>query len=287
MTPQKRFTSIGATPLTPERLKMPRCSGAPGLWLAIGLALLAAGLAPAPAAALVHFDFDQAFYAHPGRQVWDFSVTRVDSVYHIFYHSIPEAKPGAANADTIWTAASPDLKHWSAPVPILFSGTGVWDTNAVWAPDIFRDEPNDRWGLAYTGADTSMNQRMGLAFSPDLVTWTPGVNPALAPDPSIYNWKPDGSWSDFRDPFVWQQDGSWHVLLTAKQLNTGRPLPRHQPGPAAVDRRRSAVPQRRRDRRTRYWKAASTTSSTAGTTCSSASSTRWASATSAPRTRPT
>jgi predicted GH43/DUF377 family glycosyl hydrolase len=172
----------------------------------------------APAArALVRFDFEQAYYSHPQRQVWDFSVTKVDSTYHIFYHSIHEATPHATNADTLWHATSPDLRHWNAPEPILTSGTGHWDTASVWAPDVFRDEDNDRWGLAYTGADAGMNQRMGLAFSQDLFTWTPAVNPILEPDSAAYNWSPTGLWSDFRDPFLWQDGGGWHVLLTAKQ----------------------------------------------------------------------
>ncbi|MFN2372110.1 MAG: hypothetical protein ABR506_13295, partial [Candidatus Krumholzibacteriia bacterium] len=118
-----------------------------------GLALAAVVLAAAmPAAALVRFDFDQAFYSHPGRQVWDFSVTRVDSLYHIFYHTILESTPHSSYADTIWHATSTDLTHWDEPVPIVLSGTGAWDAGAVWAPDIFRDEAGGRWGLAYTGA---------------------------------------------------------------------------------------------------------------------------------------
>ena len=171
----------------------------------------------APAAALLRIDFDQAFYVHPGRQVWDFSVTRVDSLYHIFYHSIHESTPHASFADTIWQSSSPDLVQWDEPRPILFSGTGAWDTSAIWAPDIFRDEAGDRWGLAYTGADAGMNQRLGLAYSQDLVTWTPTTNPKHAPDPDFYDWDPAGTWSDFRDPYVWWQDDQWNLLLTARR----------------------------------------------------------------------
>jgi len=184
--------------------------------LACGL-LLSVALGAGPAAALVRFDFETAYYVHHGRQVWDFSVTRVDSTYHIFYHSIFETTPHASYADTIWHATGRDLAHWDAPVPILFSRTGAWDTTAIWAPDIFRDEANDRWGLAYTGADLAANQRMGMAFSSDLVTWTPAANPVLEPDTLQYAWKPDGAWSDFRDPFVWQEGAQWNLLLTAKQ----------------------------------------------------------------------
>lgn len=185
--------------------------------LASWAVLAFAWAAATPAAALLRIDFDQAFYVHPGRQVWDFSVTRVDSIYHIFYHSIHESTPHASFADTIWQASSQDLVHWDKPRPILFSGTGAWDTSAIWAPDIFRDEANDRWVLAYTGADAAMNQRLGQAYSTDLVTWAPAINPTLAPDPDLYDWDPDGAWSDFRDPYVWRQDGQWHQLATARK----------------------------------------------------------------------
>ena len=169
------------------------------------------------ARALVHFDFEQKFYVHPGHQTWDFSLVRADSLYHIFYHTALDI-PTGSRADTIWHATSADLARWGQPEPILPSGTAAWDSVSVWAPDIFRDEANQRWVLAYTGADTVMNQSMGLAYSPDLFTWTPEpANPVLTPDPALYLWGPDRTWSDFRDPFVWREENQWHVLVTAKQ----------------------------------------------------------------------
>jgi len=190
-----------------------------GLLLSVAVALDLG--APRPAAAFVRFDFEQAYYVHPGRQVWDFSVTRPDSVYHIFYHTIHEMTPHSSYADTIWHATSPDLVHWDAPVPVVFSGTAAWDTSAVWAPDVFRDEANGRWGLAYTGAGAGMNQRLGLAFSSDLAAWSSAANPVLAPDSAVYQWSLTGTWSDFRDPFLWRDADTWHVLLTAKQPGVG------------------------------------------------------------------
>ncbi|MBE0565488.1 MAG: hypothetical protein IH621_06020 [Krumholzibacteria bacterium] len=207
--------------MTSDRTHPARCRSATCSPAGLGLMLaLITAVAP-PAAALVRFDFDQAYYAHPGRQVWDFSVTRVDSVYHIFYHTILESTPHSSYGDTIWHATSSDLIHWDEPGPIIVSGTGAWDASAVWAPDIFRDEAGARWGLAYTGADAGMNQRLGLAWSEDLVQWSPAANPVHEPEPGIYAWDPAGTWSDFRDPFLWRQDDTWHLLLTAKQDWTG------------------------------------------------------------------
>lgn len=207
--------------MIPCRTTSARRRSATGTRAVPGLVLAAVVLAAVPSAALVRFDFDQAYYGHPGRQVWDFSVTRVDSLYHIFYHTIHETTPLSTYGDTIWHASSPDLVHWDEPVPILTSGTGAWDAGAVWAPDIFRDEAGARWGLAYTGADAGMNQRVGLVWSTDLQTWAPAANPVLEPDPGVYAWDPEGLWSDFRDPFLWRQDGAWHLILTAKKDWTG------------------------------------------------------------------
>jgi sucrose-6-phosphate hydrolase SacC (GH32 family) len=170
------------------------------------------------ATALVRFDFEQKFYRHPGRQVWDFSIIRPDSVYHIFYHSINELTPSAVHGDTIWQASSLDLKHWSSPTPILTVGQGPWDAGAIRAPDVFRDEANKRWGIAYTGCDASYNQSICLAYSTDLLQWTKAPeNPTIQPDSSLYVWDKNGAWSNFRDPFIYRQDSRWHVLVTAQQ----------------------------------------------------------------------
>jgi sucrose-6-phosphate hydrolase SacC (GH32 family) len=67
-----------------------------------------------------------------------------------------------------------------------------------------------------------MNQRISLAFSDDLYSWTKSrFNPIVTPDPDVYVWDPDGWWSDFRDPFVWAQDGIYHMLVTAKLEGDG------------------------------------------------------------------
>ena len=182
------------------------------------LGVLMLVLSAVPALALVHFDFDQKFFVHPHRQVWDFSIVRPDSVYHIFYHTIHESTPNAANADTIWHATSLDLKHWVIEDPVLTVGQGYWDEGALWAPDVFYDQHTGTWRMAYTACDVRFNQRIGLASSPDLYTWTKSpANPIISPDPEAYIWDSSSWWSDFRDPFVFVQDGIFHMLVTAEK----------------------------------------------------------------------
>ena len=166
----------------------------------------------------LRIDFNQAFYVHPGHQTWDFCVVRPDSVYHLYYHAITEACSHASCADTIFHATSPDLCNWELVGAALTVGPDDWDAGAIWAPDVVRDEPNQRWVMAYTGVDTAMNQRICLAYSDDLYAWTKSpANPVIEPDPDKYIWDPEGNWSDFRDPFLYRQDDVWHILVTAKK----------------------------------------------------------------------
>ncbi len=175
------------------------------------------------AEALVRFDFEQKFYRHPDRQVWDFSIVRPDSIYHIFYHTIHEQTPNATYGDTIWHASSTDLKHWNSPEAIFTVGQGPWDDGAIWAPDVFWEEANSRWVLAYTGCDANYNQSICLAFSDNLNQWAKWVyNPVAEADTNVYIWDKNSSWSDFRDPYVYRQDNQWHMLVTAQQ-NLGVP----------------------------------------------------------------
>ncbi len=182
-------------------------------------------LAALPASALIRYDFEQKYFSHPGRQVWDFSIVRADGVYHIFYHTIPLATPTATAADTIWHAKSPDLRHWGSRTPILVTADGSpWERGASWAPSVERDDDNNRWVMLYTGCDSLMNQRIGLATSPDLETWKRAADdPVITPDTTQYIWSAAQGWSDFRDPFVYRQDGLWHTLATAKKLVGGVP----------------------------------------------------------------
>lgn len=165
-----------------------------------------------PASALVHFDFEQAYLVHRGRQVWDFCLVRHEGTYHCFYHGRPE---GTALADTIWHATAPDLTHWQIQGPALVAGAW-YEVKGTWAPDVAFDSTTGRWVMAYTGADDRLVQRACLAWSDDLTAWTrEPANPVFAPDSTVYRWSPTLTWSAFRDPALFRQDGLWQMLSTA------------------------------------------------------------------------
>lgn len=203
---------------TAFRIPPPRRSGRPALRAELLVASLLLLLAPTDSLALLRLDFEQTYYVHPGRQVWDFCLIRPDSVYHIFYHGILETTPHATRADTIWHATSPDLRHWNAPTVALTVAGTTWEASAIWAPDVVRDEANQRWAMAYTACDAQVNQRVALAVSDDLENWTRvPENPVVQPDSTVYKWLPTQWWSNFRDPFLYRQDDQWHMLVTALQ----------------------------------------------------------------------
>lgn len=180
------------------------------------LLFLICGLAPLPVTGLVRFDFEQKYFVHPGRQVWDFCVVRPDSIYHIFYHTLPEAGGIATDADTIWHASSPDLMRWEILGPALTAGPDWWDSEAIWAPDVVWHPVYQSWMMFYTGVDSLKVQRSCLAHGGDLNTWIKNpFNPQFEPDSLVYYWSPTQEWSSFRDPFVYYSDLQWHMLSTA------------------------------------------------------------------------
>jgi hypothetical protein len=184
----------------------------------LAFSIMLCGLGISPASALVKIDFEQKYFVHPGLQTWDFSLIRSEDTYHIFYHTARVGEFNVTGADTIWHSTSLDLANWTIEGPIITAGQGAWDANMTWAPDVFRDEENNRYGIAYTGVDDGFNQRICFAFSSDLYNWTRSeANPIIIPNADDYIWDKDGTWSDFRDPYVYRENGQWHVLVTAKK----------------------------------------------------------------------
>ncbi len=181
-------------------------------------------LAAVPCPAQVDFDFETPYLVQPGRQIWDFCLVENEGLYHAFYHTIPQQNMNPANADTIWHATSPDLRHWDVLGPVLTSGPQWWDAVAMWAPDVVYDPVSGRWAMLYTGVADLMVQRPCLAWSSDLDTWTKSTaNPVFEPDSLTYHWAPDQAWSSFRDPFVYNDGTRWNMLSTAALRLGGYP----------------------------------------------------------------
>jgi beta-fructofuranosidase len=157
----------------------------------------------------------------PDHWVWDSWLADTGSEFHLFFLQAPRSLGDQVarhwNA-TVGHAVSTDLRAWDYRGTALEAGpSGSWEEMATWTGSII--ERGGTWYLFYTGtrrAQPGAEQRIGLATSTDLATWTrhPG-NPLIDLDPRWYERVEFDAW---RDPWVMRDphgDG-FHALITAR-----------------------------------------------------------------------
>lgn len=150
-------------------------------------------------------------------------------IYHLFFHSESLYHPN-------------QIEHYTTRDFLALDYVGValtvnpaaWDSESLWAPHVV--EHDGTYFMFYTGVAGSgidAVQRIGLATSTDLVTWTrfPANRcPGTSGDGCIYECdEPWTTWGDTggsydhqcRDPFVmWDADAErWLMFTTAKSVN--------------------------------------------------------------------
>jgi sucrose-6-phosphate hydrolase SacC (GH32 family) len=154
-----------------------------------------------------------------------------DGVYHLFFQN-----EGHGTGSDIEHYVSTDLRSLAYVGVALAKNTGGWDSYALWAPHIV--EKDRTYFMFYTGTtgagnDPSAVQRIGVATSTDLNTWTRlPVNrcSGTSGDGCVYecaeSWttwgEPGGAYeSQCRDPFVvWDAaNRRWVLFATAKSTN--------------------------------------------------------------------
>jgi hypothetical protein len=152
-------------------------------------------------------------------------------LYHLFFQN-----EGLTSGSHIEHYVSRDLQEISRVGVALEPDPGAWDSYALWAPHIVRSGTTYYMFYAGTsgpGSDPAAEQRIGLATSTDLVTWTRFPTNRCAGtsgDGCIYEcaeswttWNaPSGSYNQqCRDPFVLWDDAShrWLLFATAKSTN--------------------------------------------------------------------
>ena len=168
-------------------------------------------------------------YHPPGEYVTDFCIVRRDKRYHLFHiRGERWSWPLGYREIDLGHATSTDLRLWTPGQPVLPAGPpGSWDEAGIWAPHII--EVDGLYYLYYTGADSQTNQKIGLATSADLYSWSKHPhNPVVAP----------GSWSDRergkgvagRDAMVYIDSASRRYLMyyTATMAD-GRPCIAYSP----------------------------------------------------------
>lgn len=165
-------------------------------------------------------------YAPVGMFAWDFWLIEREGVHYLFHLQAPRGLHPALihQHATVGLATSSDLRTWTPRGTVLEPGPkGAWDDRCIWTGSVL--EHQGRYAMLYTGRSRKefLVQRIGVAFSDDLLTWTKHpANPVLTADPRWYETRRDG-WlgiEDWRDPYMLQDDlsnpGRVIALITAR-----------------------------------------------------------------------
>ncbi len=164
--------------------------------------------------------------------VWDSWFADDGHEFHLFYLHAPRSLGDQVlrhrNA-TVGHAVSTDLREWRVLPDALQPGpSGAWDDIATWTGSTIRH--GDTWYMFYTGVSSGekgLVQRLGLATSPDLMTWTKhSRNPIIEADARWYEQLDLSAWHDqaWRDPWVLADpDGDGFHALVCARVRDGAP----------------------------------------------------------------
>jgi hypothetical protein len=157
-------------------------------------------------------------------------------IRHNYWYDQPSVQldPNEKNFGHAWTS---DFISWHGPTPqdkpdtlALSVRPGKFDELHVWAPTIVRPSGSPIFHMFYTGVRNESgrrHQRIGVATSTDLNTWTPSDAPVLtAPqiqwakkNPSTDLGDPYSGAQQLRDPFVMEDPvhpGKWLMYFVAE-----------------------------------------------------------------------
>lgn len=165
--------------------------------------------------------------------VWDSWIADDGDRYHLFFLRAPRTPEGPGARHTravIGHATSTDLVDWRLEADALHPSPDAWDDLALWTGSVVRAD-DGTWWMFYTAISTRgqgvKDQRIGVATSPDLLTWTKhGDRPAVEADGRWYTTlEEDPSASEtWRDPFVLRdpEGAGWHMYVTARVPGASR-----------------------------------------------------------------
>jgi beta-fructofuranosidase len=170
----------------------------------------------------------------PDHWVWDSWLAHEGGEHHLFFLRASRAllDPDRRHDHaSVGHAVSTDLRHWELlPDALMHADGPAWDDMTIWTGSVARG-PDGRWRMFYTGrcrAEHGRVQRIGVAVSDDLTTWT-RAGLLLEADPRWYEKLDREAWPEaaWRDPYVFAApDGNgWHMLITAR-VPRGDPLGR-------------------------------------------------------------
>jgi beta-fructofuranosidase len=159
----------------------------------------------------------------PDDWIWDFWFAKEGDDVHVFHLKAPRSLGDPElrhHSATIGHSVSRDLRTWQVLPDALGRGApGDFDDLATWTGSVL--DHDGRWYMAYTGvsrANRGLVQRIGLASSDDLVSWSKHGLVSEA-DPRWYEKAGPGvAEESWRDPWlVWDRDSDrFHMIITAR-----------------------------------------------------------------------
>jgi beta-fructofuranosidase len=160
----------------------------------------------------------------PDHWLWDFWIADDGTAYHLFFLKAPRVgDPGQRHWNVrVGHAVSPDLCVWEVLADAIGpSPEAAFDDYATWTGSVVRGD-DGIWNMFYTGishAEAGQVQRIGVATSPDLHTWTKrGPEAVVTSDGRWYEQHArTGGTEPWRDPWVIRdpEGDGWHMLVTA------------------------------------------------------------------------
>ena len=214
-------------------------------WTIVKKTLLSAGLVLAlvassltPFAPHVAPPASAAGFTPPSGRLKDFAIIRQGAVWHVFSIWCSGFESFCQNPYLgLRHYTSTDLTNWTFAGYVIPPGsTGAWDDGQIWAPSVVEKEGT--YYLYYAGTH-GQEQKIGLATSTDLFTWTKyngGANPVV--DCSTYSWEywhPELGLAMCRDPYVtWDEtEHQWVMFISGQGTEDGSQAP-FIPNPAKI-----------------------------------------------------
>ncbi len=155
----------------------------------------------------------------------DFALAFADGLFHLFYirhrPDVPIDETEIDFGHAVWAPST----GWRQLPPVLRVRPGHWDDLHVWAPSLIYDDAEATWYLFYTGVTRvpfayEWYQRIGVATSPDLMTWTRYDAPVFEGNMAAGVFADSSQFAgcQFRDPYVFPdpaQPGHWLMAYAA------------------------------------------------------------------------